>query len=81
TLYPPCHTCMNSSCSWSQTGKLLKQGEQWWGVLYTFAQGAQPIHSVHLYLCNTNYHCNFSVKDGPHTYYDGAILDVLQVGE
>ncbi|KAF8229681.1 hypothetical protein L208DRAFT_1285549 [Tricholoma matsutake] len=83
TLYPPHHTCMNSSCSQSRTGKLLKQCEQQRDVLYTFARGAQPICSAHLYceLCNTNYHYNFSVKDGTHTYYDGAIPDVLQVGE
>jgi CxC5 like cysteine cluster associated with KDZ transposases len=34
-----------------------------------------------LVVCNTNYHHNFSVKDGTRTYYDGAIPDVLQVGE
>ncbi|KAF8799392.1 hypothetical protein BYT27DRAFT_7227884 [Phlegmacium glaucopus] len=73
TFYLPLHTCMNV---W--TGKLLKQVEQRQGVLYTFARGAHPIHSVHLYLCNMNYHHNFSVKDGTRTYYDGAILDVLQ---
>ena len=49
TFYPPQHTCMNSSCSWSRTGKLLKQVEQRRGVLYTFSRGVQPIRSVHLY--------------------------------
>ncbi|KAF8229572.1 hypothetical protein L208DRAFT_1286352 [Tricholoma matsutake] len=78
TLYPPHHTCTNASCPWSQTGKLLKQVEQRQGVLYTFAQGAQPICSVHLYLCNMKYHHNL---DGTCTYYDGAIPDAIQVGE
>ncbi|KAF8230776.1 hypothetical protein L208DRAFT_1280372, partial [Tricholoma matsutake] len=83
TLYPPHHTCTNASCPRSWTGKLLKQVEQQQGVLCTFARGAQPICSVHLYceLCNTNYHHNLSVKDGTCTYYDGAIPDALQVGE
>ena len=49
TLYPPHLTCMNSSCSWRWTGRLLKQVEQRQGVMYTFARGAQPIHLVHLY--------------------------------
>ena len=30
--------------------------------------------------CNTNYHHNFSVKDGLRTYYDG-IPCMIQVGE
>ncbi|KAF8240688.1 hypothetical protein L208DRAFT_1231955, partial [Tricholoma matsutake] len=83
TLYPPQHTCSNVSCPWNQTGKLLKQHEQWKGVLYTFDRRACPICSVHLYceLCNTNYHHNFFINDGTHTYYDSVILDVLQVGE
>jgi hypothetical protein len=49
TLYPPQHTCTNTSCSHSRTGKLLKKEEQWQAVLYTMDKGAVPVCSVHLY--------------------------------
>lgn len=82
TLYPPHHTCTNASCLCSRSGKLLKKEEQRQGVLYTLDKGALPICSVHLYChaCNTNYHHDFHVQAGTHTYYD-AIPDVIQVGE
>ena len=61
---------------------------QYWLVLYTFIVVVgqltilyhlrQAIDSV--LACNTNYHHNFSVKDGLHTYYDG-IPGTIQVGE
>ncbi|KAF8219141.1 hypothetical protein L208DRAFT_1342983 [Tricholoma matsutake] len=82
TLYPLQHTCTNPSCSCSRMGKLLKKEEQQQAVLYTMDKGALPVHSVHLYCdeCKTNYHCNFWVNEGVHTYYNG-IPAVIQVGE
>lgn len=49
TLYPPQHTCTNSSCERSQSGQLLKKEEQRQAVLYTLDKGAIPVRSVHLY--------------------------------
>ncbi|KAF8225954.1 hypothetical protein L208DRAFT_1503394, partial [Tricholoma matsutake] len=82
TLYPPQQTCVNPSCSYSQTGKLLKKEEQHQGVLYTLDKGAVPVRSVHLYCaaCNTNYHHNFHIKNGIWTYYD-SIPDIIPIGE
>ncbi|KAF8230839.1 hypothetical protein L208DRAFT_1135188, partial [Tricholoma matsutake] len=92
-LFPPQHPCTNVSCLHSRTGNVLKQVEQRRGVLYTFDRGPHPICLVHLYssayaatdqfnnclVCNMNYHHNFSVKGGTHTYYD-HMPDVLQIG-
>ncbi|KAF8221068.1 hypothetical protein L208DRAFT_1330211 [Tricholoma matsutake] len=82
TLYPPQHTCTNTSCLHSRTGKLLEKKEQWQAMLYTMDKGALPVHSVHLYCneCQTNYHHNFWVKDGICTYYD-RIPVIIQVSK
>ncbi|KAF8232273.1 hypothetical protein L208DRAFT_1192433, partial [Tricholoma matsutake] len=83
TLYPLQQTCINASCLHNRTGRLLKKAEQRQAVLFTLDKGAIPARSVHLYFetCHTNYHHNFHVNNGIHTYYDGSIPDVIQVSE
>ncbi|KAF8890918.1 hypothetical protein BD779DRAFT_1610685 [Infundibulicybe gibba] len=82
TLYPPQHTCTNTSCSRNMKGQLLTKAEQRQVVLYTLSDGAIPAYSVHLYCesCNVNYHHDYRVVKNRRIYYDG-IPDILQVGE
>ncbi|EKM50854.1 uncharacterized protein PHACADRAFT_165508 [Phanerochaete carnosa HHB-10118-sp] len=51
-------------------------------ILFTFDKGVILGYSVHLYCdqCNTNFHHNYTVKDGVCTYYSG-VPEFLQAGE
>ncbi|KIJ21319.1 hypothetical protein PAXINDRAFT_64364, partial [Paxillus involutus ATCC 200175] len=51
-------------------------------ILHTLESGSQPAWAVHLYCkdCHCNYHTNFYVCNGQHTYYPGLLL-YLQVSE
>ncbi|KAG9310197.1 hypothetical protein JVU11DRAFT_9837 [Chiua virens] len=51
-------------------------------VLYTLADGSLPVYLVHLSCeaCKINYHHNFKVFKGEHTYY-GGIPDIIQISE
>ncbi|KAJ7587636.1 hypothetical protein C8J56DRAFT_786389, partial [Mycena floridula] len=82
SLYPSEGCCANHSCQRFGTGAQLKKAEQRQAILYTLDDGALPVWSVHLYCdaCHTNYHHNFSVKDGTATYYH-SVPDILQIGE
>ncbi|EDR07231.1 uncharacterized protein LACBIDRAFT_298907 [Laccaria bicolor S238N-H82] len=79
TLYLPSQFCTNSLCARS---KPLKKDQHHQAVVYTLVHRVQPAWSVHLSCqdCCTNYHNNFSVLGGLHTYY-GGIPKYIQVGE
>ena len=94
TICPEQHCCNNLTCSCSAASIPLKE-EQQCQVIFTSSDGTQPAWSIHLYCtgvifvacaeelpaeCKTNYHHNYSVKDGQHAYYKG-VPDLLQIGE
>ncbi|KAF8144269.1 hypothetical protein K438DRAFT_1632122 [Mycena galopus ATCC 62051] len=79
TLYPPSHECSTPGCPAKGP---MKKPENRQIVVYTQGGGAVPAHAIHLYCrgCNTNYHHNYSVKDGVRTYY-GNTPRYIQIGE
>ncbi|KAF8237251.1 hypothetical protein L208DRAFT_1517689, partial [Tricholoma matsutake] len=74
TFYPPHQTCQNIGCAQHAKGQPLKKAKPREVMFYTQNKGVLPAYSVHLYcdVCHTNYHHNFHVKDGVHTYYNGC---------
>ncbi|KAG9314694.1 hypothetical protein JVU11DRAFT_5501 [Chiua virens] len=83
TLYPPSQVCSTPTCRHSLKGHRMMRAEQRRCVLYTLADGAIPVYSVHLMCeaCRINYHHNFKVSNGQRIYYGNVVPDILQVGE
>ncbi|KAG1850679.1 hypothetical protein F4604DRAFT_1661024 [Suillus subluteus] len=80
TLYPPTKQCTNPECGAWQLGTVLKKEEQRQAVIFTHANGAHPACNLIVVECHTNYHNNYSVKDGIRTYY-GGMPAYIQVAE
>ncbi|KAH9835606.1 uncharacterized protein C8Q71DRAFT_709438 [Rhodofomes roseus] len=81
-LYPPTHFCTTAGCLRNINHVPLKKSESRQVALFTLANGAVPAWSVHLYCegCRTNYHNNYSVRDGERTYHAG-IPQYVQAGD
>ncbi|KAF8545563.1 hypothetical protein OG21DRAFT_1429077 [Imleria badia] len=82
TLYPPDQFCSTTLCPRTLQGMWMMHAEQRQCILYTVSDGPLPVYSIHLYcpVCDVNYHHNFKVYKGEHTYY-GGVPDIIQVGE
>ncbi|EDR02614.1 uncharacterized protein LACBIDRAFT_308276 [Laccaria bicolor S238N-H82] len=82
SLYPPVNYCTDSLCDRPKKDLKLQKADQTQGVLYTL-DGVRPVWVIRFQCegCQTAYYHNYSVKNGMRNYYDGAIPEIIQVGE
>ncbi|KAG1863772.1 hypothetical protein F4604DRAFT_1586935 [Suillus subluteus] len=71
-LYPPSHSCLHPNCQHCTKGMSLKKAAQTYVELFMLMTGPCIAKSVHLYCqtCEIDYHHNYSVFKGKHTYYE-----------